>query len=355
MEKKTIVKLATALLFLVTVLLGYFWNDVQDYVNLRIHPLPDIIVLTQNGNSPLSPPEGYSVQILASRLDQPRTMVIDPMDKVIAAIAGEGTIRVFTDAEQDTQSTVLLSDLNRPHGLALTCTDTCKLAIAESNKVTIWDYDPDSVSITSPQQIDNLDDSGTHYAKGVIFDPKNPNILYIFSGSTCNVCHETTPGRAAIQKVDVSEEPLEVTLFASGLRNSLFGAINPSTQEIWMTEISRDFLDGGLPPDEINILSAGNNYGWPQCYGNNVHDRDFDNNLYQLPKGMSICESYNAIPPHIELPAHVSPMGIVFTDASATLAKEYPYDALVAYHEGNGQPKIIKLDLDQAGNLEKIE
>ena len=35
-----------------------------------------------------------------------------------------------------------------------------------------------------------------------------------------------------------------------------------------------------LPPDEINLIEEGGDYGWPVCYGDNVHDTDYDHNVY---------------------------------------------------------------------------
>ena len=53
-------------------------------------------------------------------------------------------------------------------------------------------------------------------------------------------------------------------VFALGFRNVLGMAINPETKDLWVTEIGPN---GG---DEINIVKAGKNYGWPVVsYGRN--------------------------------------------------------------------------------------
>ena len=55
---------------------------------------------------------------------------------------------------------------------------------------------------------------------------------------------------------------------------------NPITGDIWGTEMGRDRLGDDVPPDEINIIHEGKNYGWPTCFGKNIHDTTFDKNTY---------------------------------------------------------------------------
>ncbi len=56
------------------------------------------------------------------------------------------------------------------------------------------------------------------------------------------------------------------TIFAYGIRNPQGMAIHPETDELWETE------HGPLGGDEVNVIQAGKNYGWPVIsYG-----RDYD-------------------------------------------------------------------------------
>jgi aldose sugar dehydrogenase len=60
-------------------------------------------------------------------------------------------------------------------------------------------------------------------------------------------------------------------VFALGFRNVLGMAVNPETNDIWVTEIGPN---GG---DELNIVRAGKNYGWPVVsYGRNYLGPRFD-------------------------------------------------------------------------------
>src|SRR5204862_1648668 len=60
---------------------------------------------------------------------------------------------------------------------------------------------------------------------------------YIAIGSSCNICVEKTPDRAAVMRYDADGKNGRV--FASGLRNAVGVAVNPTTREIWVTQISR--------------------------------------------------------------------------------------------------------------------
>jgi glucose/arabinose dehydrogenase len=105
-------------------------------------------------------------------------------------------------------------------------------------------------------------------------------------------------------------------LVASGLRNSVFMTKEPGSGGIWATEMGRDFLGDNLPPDEVNVILAGKNYGWPICYGQRIHDTQFDKNQYIRDP----CA--DTTPPVIEIPAHSAPLGLAFLGQ----------DLLVAYH-----------------------
>jgi glucose/arabinose dehydrogenase len=135
------------------------------------------------------------------------------------------------------------------------------------------------------------------------------------------------------------------SLYASGLRNAVFLALNPRTRAVWTTEMGRDMLGDDLPPDEINIIRQGANYGWPYCYGRNVHDDDFD------PGNKHSCQE--AVPSHIDIPAHSAPLGLAFFPETGW-PPEFRNDLLVAYHGSwnRSKPtgyKIVRFRLDENG------
>ena len=69
----------------------------------------------------------------------------------------------------------------------------------------------------------------------------------------------------------VGQKNAKAPIFALGFRNVLGMAINPETKELWVTEIGPN---GG---DELNIVKAGKNYGWPVVsYGRNYLGPRYD-------------------------------------------------------------------------------
>lgn len=112
-------------------------------------------------------------------------------------------------------------------------------------------------------------------------------------------------------------------IFAKGLRNSVFITLNEKTNEIWVTEMGRDFLGDEIPPDEVNIIKDGGDYGWPYCFGEQIYDTNFGQ------KDSSYCQ--NTISPIHKIPAHSAPLGLTFIN-SPQFPSDWQGDLLVAYH-----------------------
>jgi glucose/arabinose dehydrogenase len=149
--------------------------------------------------------------------------------------------------------------------------------------------------------------------------------MYVAIGSSCNICVEREKDRAAVMRYDASGA--NGRLFSSGLRNAVGIAMHPVTKEIWVTQNERDNIEPdheNLPPEEINILQDGADYGWPYCYGNRIPspDRQF-NDPARCAK---------TVPPALEMQAHSAPLGITFLDRATAVPQDWRGDAIVAFH-----------------------
>jgi len=142
---------------------------------------------------------------------------------------------------------------------------------------------------------------------------------------------------------------------ASGLRNAVFMATNPIGGEIWVTEMGRDNLGDDLPPDEINIIEEGKNYGWPYFYGKNIKDQK--HGLAEPPV------DWITEPSYIDLPAHSAPLGLAFVPEGPPAGgwpEEYWNNLIVALHgswnrtEPTGY-KLVRIKLNQRGEFEGME
>ena len=80
-----------------------------------------------------------------------------------------------------------------------------------------------------------------------------------------------------------------------------------------------------LPPDEINILQAGGDYGWPYCYSQ--AGRALPN-----PEYNDAARCGRSIPAALELQAHSAPLGMSFLTGATRFPAEYRGDLLLAFH-----------------------
>jgi len=160
---------------------------------------------------------------------------------------------------------------------------------------------------------------GGHTTRSVAFGPDGR--IYFAIGSSCNFCIEADSRRAAILQFDAdgsNQQP-----FASGLRNSVGLAFHPVTGEMWATDNGGDGLGDNEPPEEVNIVRAGGDYGWPDCVANQRGTR------WGTQARPERCGS--TLAPEVEMQAHSAPLGISFYTGD-----QFPVafwnDALVASH-----------------------
>jgi glucose/arabinose dehydrogenase len=144
-------------------------------------------------------------------------------------------------------------------------------------------------------------------------------------------------------------------IYARGLRNTIGFAWHPQTRELWGMDNGSDWRGDDIPPEELNRIVEGGNYGWPFCYGDRVVDRY----LNPEPKGMTR-EQYCArtLPPALIYEAHSAPLNLVFYTAGQFPA-EYRNDAFVTMRGSwNRLPpvgyKIVRIRF-QNGRPERFE
>jgi len=98
--------------------------------------------------------------------------------------------------------------------------------------------------------------------------------MYVGSGSNSNVAEngiEKENQRACILEIDPAAGTRRV--FASGLRNPVGMAWEPSTGMLWVAVNERDELGSDLVPDYITSVREGGFYGWPYSYYGSIVDK----------------------------------------------------------------------------------
>lgn len=253
----------------------------------------------------LTLPDGFVLEVFADELSGssisvpgpnsgPR-MMIERSGAVYVSVMRQGEVVVLHDADADAyveKRTTFLEGLRNPHGLA---TDKGWVYIAEEDRVIrVKDSDGDHLpELETLEEIVSLPMGLGHFTRTIkIFD----NHLYISIGSSCNVCEEREPERSTIQKCELDGTSCKT--YASGLRNAV--DFIQFQGEIFATENGRDNIGNNIPPDEINRIQEGKNYGWPACFGKQVRDVTYQSSL----------DCTQTEPSFVDLKAHIAPLGI---------------------------------------------
>jgi glucose/arabinose dehydrogenase len=341
---RKIIKIVFSIIFVCVSLYIFFVILVNQVGDVRPSILPpknnltEIIGKKQQGVFTL--PETQNISVFAKDLGGPRDMVFSPQGVLFVSIPSRDQVVAIFDNNDDgvaDSSKVLISDLDNPHGLEF---ENNILYVASEIKVVSYKWDTQAHEVYRYKNIANLPKGGRHNTRTLAIDPSKdpgkPSDIYISIGSTCDVCFEPNPWLAGVIKTNTNGDNPQV--YAKGLRNAVFIKINDGL--LWGTEMGRDFLGDNLPPDEINIIKQGGDYGWPICFGNKIYDTKF-NKLD--PK---FCD--NTIPPVYEIQAHSAPLGLTFIN-SDIFPESWQGDMLVAYHGSWNRSvpdgyKVVRLD-----------
>jgi len=256
-------------------------------------------------------PEGFEISVFSDDLDGVRTLRFGPDGMMYAVLSRSGRI-VRIDPEDGASHEPVVSGLTRPYGLAFY---DGWMYVGETDQVVRYrgpSYEQSEVVVP------DLPTGGGHWTREIVFGPDG--MLYLSVGSSCNLCEEADPRRAAVTRYrpDGSGE----TIVAEGLRNSAGLAVHPETGAIWASQNERDMLGDDVPPEEINILSDGTHFGWPYCYGQRIANPEYQDRA-------SDCAS--TTPPALEIQAHAAPLGMVFYTGEQ-FPEEYRGDLFVALH-----------------------
>ena len=250
------------------------------------------------------PARGMTVQAFATGLDHPRWLYELPNGDVLVAESNAppeagtkgliGRIRAYFfakagagvpsadritllrdtngDGRADVQ-TAFLEGLASPFGMALVGD---RLYVANSGSLVSFPYREGETQITAaPDSIASIP-TGTynqHWTRNVIAGENG--LLYVSVGSASNVGEhglDQEVGRAAIWEVDPASGSTRI--FASGLRNPVGMAWEPTTGLLWTAVNERDELGSDLVPDYMTSVRENGFYGWPYSYyGDTVDPR----------------------------------------------------------------------------------
>ena len=322
--------LLAAIALVVIVGLAYLFVTFRRQVNLAG-------INASGETTPVQLPPGFQVEIFARDLNGPRFIAFSPDGVLYVADRGNKRIVALPDEDSDGQADsvrVFADDIESPHSLVFH--ENALFVGVPSGVIRLQDRDGDGISDEREILIDDYPTNG-HSTRTVIFLPDGRMAVSV--GSSCNVCEEADPRRAAVVIYDGPQATGE-RIFASGLRNAVGLAIHPETGELWATNNGRDMMGDDLPPETIEIVREGEDYGWPRCHSGRIEDPDLG-----YPGS---CEGVNS--PLIEMQAHSAPLGLAFYMEDA-FPSEYQDDLFIAFHGSWNRSvptgyKIVRLPLD---------
>ena len=265
-----------------------------------IYVLPNGDVLVAETNAPPRPEDGKGIKGWLFKRYQ---------KKAGGAVPSANRLTLLRDTDGDGVAdvhTVFMNGLNSPFGMALIGD---ALYIATTDAIVEVPYTNGQTQITSrPVTVTDLPAGplNHHWTKNVIASPDGSK-LYVAVGSNSNAAEngiEKEEGRAAIWEVDPRTGAKRV--YASGLRNPVGMAWEPTTGALWVAVNERDELGSDLVPDYITAVREGGFYGWPYSYyGQNIDERVKP----QRPEVVA-----TAIKPDYALGPHTASLGLAYAN-----------------------------------------
>ncbi|MBA3504347.1 MAG: PQQ-dependent sugar dehydrogenase [Betaproteobacteria bacterium] len=296
-------------------------------------PFTDELVKT------LKVPAGFQVNVFAKGLENPRMMRVGEDGTVYVTRQKQNDVLALVDRDGDGVADgaprTVVSNLNQVHGVALF---ENKLYLAAPTMVWSAQLSADG-SIGSPQVlISNLPDGGQHRGRTIGIGPDR--LLYISIGSSCNDCAEANPNHATMMRARLDGS--EVKVFARGLRDTIGFDWHPVSGELWGADNGADWKGDQIPPEELNWIKEGGNYGWPICYGKRIVDEATiaepkDVTQEDIDKKAYCARTEPAV---LTYDADAAPIGMVFYNANQ-FPEDYRGDAFIAYHGSWNRTKPV--------------
>ena len=308
-----------------------------------------------SGRRPIAAP-GLAVNAFATGLAHPRSVYVLPNGDVLVAEtnapdrpednrgikgrlfkyfqkkAGGGVpsanrITLLRDTNQDgvaDRRFTLLANLHSPFGIVLVGHD---LIVANTDAVVRYPYHDGDTTINAAGTTITTLPAGPinhHWTKNVTASPDGAT-LYVTVGSNSNAAENGIAAeaeRASVWAVDARSGRHRV--YASGLRNPVGMAWEPTTGALWASVNERDELGGDLVPDYMTALHEGAFYGWPYSYyGAHVDDR-------VKPQNPALVAS--ATVPDYALGAHTASLGLAWSAGARSLPASYAAGMFVGQH-----------------------
>lgn len=287
----------------------------------QITPQPEMLPAATN----ISVPEGFAVEVYAQGLANPTALAWgDDGTLYVTQISGQengGSGQVVAIATGGAAPVVVLEGVFKPTGLVWR-EDELYLAAGRDLLRTRFV----NGSLAPPERVvGDLAFNGR--SEGQIDLLPDGRLVFEASGSVGD------PNSGRLWTLQPDNEP---QVLATGLKNGYAYALDPASGQMYSTEIGDDAMNGTAPPEEINVIQAAGDYGWPLCYAEREP---------ALDRGATSETCTATQPPVVTFPRHSTPTGLAWYDQSDFPA---PYrDSLYVALWNGDPPQVLHVALRQ--------
>jgi glucose/arabinose dehydrogenase len=217
-------------------------------------------------------PEGFKVWLFASGFEEPRLIRSAPNGDLFIAEKG-GTIKVVRGITVNGKAEligVFAEGLKMPFGINFypPGPDPQWVYVGSLHEVVRYPYQNGDLKARGPaEHIADLPGGEYHWTRDIQFSLDGKK-MFVAVGAASNVDDQDTTAaeKNTARILEFSPDGSEMRVYASGIRNPVGLAINPTTGELWCSTNERDGLGDNLVPDYITHVQDGGFYGWPWWY-----------------------------------------------------------------------------------------
>lgn len=217
------------------------------------------------------------MQASGGTFTMPRLIRTAPNGDLFLADSGAGTIFVLRGVGPDGKAAQIekfATGLDHPFGIAFYPANNPKYVyVGNATTIQRIPYHVGDLHATGAPETVVPDipgyaqlTGGGHWTRDVVFTKDGRMLVSVGSGS--NIDDPDTHPKE-FHRADVLEYTPEgkfIKVYASGIRNCVGEAINPTTGELWCSVNERDNLGNHLVPDYVTSVKEGAFFGWPWYY-----------------------------------------------------------------------------------------
>jgi glucose/arabinose dehydrogenase len=287
-------------------------------------------------------PPGFKIAVWADSVPQARQMAWGDKGTLFVGTFDKGTVHAVSGPDGQKVVKPFITGLRMPTGVAF---QDGALYVVDIDKLYRYD-NPEANLEKAPEGKVVYDDFPPYVPHGWKYlVPDGKGWFYIPVGVPCNICLPPA-STGHYRRVDPKTGAAEIV--ALGVRNSVGGAVDPRSGQLWFTDNGRDWVSDDLPNDEVNRVSKiGEHFGYPYCHQGDLADPKYGNERK--------CSEFT--PPVYKQGPHIAGLGMKFYTGDMFPA-EYKNGIFIAQHGSWNRAKklgyrVLFLSVDPDGKNPK--